>query len=198
MKSIKDIFNVDFSNYIKEVEELNDRIRKELGSDFQYALTEDKRVILYALIRYFNPDIVIETGVGPGASTAIILSALNRGVLYSIDPRQVLENNKPIGFLVPNNLRSRWKLYIGTSREMLPKILSEVGKVDVFLHDSEHTYENVMFELNEVWNYLRKGGLILIENFEWSEAPYHFTRQKGVNLYKLSDKAGGFAMIIKP
>ncbi|MEM0362827.1 MAG: hypothetical protein QXH75_03355 [Sulfolobaceae archaeon] len=64
MKSIKDIFNVDFSNYIKEVEELNDRIRKELGSDFQYALTEDKRVILYALIRYFNPDIVLVLDLG--------------------------------------------------------------------------------------------------------------------------------------
>ncbi|BDB99152.1 class I SAM-dependent methyltransferase [Saccharolobus caldissimus] len=197
METIRSIFNVDFNRYWSEAEKINNRVKKILGSSFSYALSENKRAILYSVVKYFNPDVVIETGVGPGVSSTFILYALNKGVLYSIDVRETLENGRPVGFLVPHELRNKWKLYIGKSREVLPSILRYVNKIDIFLHDSEHTYENVMFELNTVWNHLRDGGIIFIDNFEWTEAPYHFAREKNVNLYKLVDEAGGLAMIIK-
>ncbi|BFI74536.1 class I SAM-dependent methyltransferase [Sulfurisphaera ohwakuensis] len=197
MGALREIFNVDFSNYFKEAEELNTQIEKKLGSSFPYALTSDKRLILYAIVKYMNPNVVIETGVGPGASTTIILSALERGILYSVDIREILENNMPVGFLVPNNLRNKWKLYIGPSREVLPRIFREVNQIDIFFHDSEHSYDNVMFELDEAWNHLREEGVILIDNLDFTEAPYHFVKQKGVKLYKLSERAGGLGIIIK-
>ncbi|QGA68063.1 class I SAM-dependent methyltransferase [Sulfolobus sp. E11-6] len=196
-KALKEIFNVDLNKYWDEAEEINNEIKRALGNDFRYALSETKRYILYSIIKYYNPDIVIETGVGPGVSSTIILSALEKGTLYSIDVRETLENGKQVGFLVQEQLRSKWKLYIGRSRDILPDLLKRLGKVDIFLHDSEHTFENVTFELNIVWDYLRNGGVLLIDNLDFTKAPYYFAKQKGVKLYKLTNEAGGLGIIIK-
>jgi len=197
LNALKEIFNVDLSKYWNEAEEINNGIKRVLGNSFRYALSETKRYVLYSIIKYYNPDIVIETGVGPGVSSTIILSALERGTLHSIDVRETLENGKQVGFLVPEQLKSKWKLYIGRSRDILLDLLKKLGKVDIFLHDSEHTFENVTFELNIAWDYLRNGGILLIDNLDFTEAPYYFTKQKGVKLYELSNEAGGLGIIIK-
>jgi len=180
-----------------EAEEINERIKRTLGSSFSYALSESKRFILYAVVKHYDPEIVVETGVGPGASTTVILSALGKGVLYSIDVRKVLENGKPVGFLVPEGLRNKWKLYIGKSSDVLPRLLNQLGVIDIFLHDSEHTFDNVMFELNIAWDHLKNGGLLFIDNLDFTEAPYYFSREKGVKLYKLTNEAGGLELVIK-
>ncbi len=197
MEILESIFKRSLREYLKEANEVNDRIEKILRSSFPYALSKSKRGILYAIVKYVNPDTVIETGIGPGVSSTIILSALANGTLYSIDVRDKLENGKPIGFLVPEELRHKWKVYIGESKVILPKILNEVKKVDIFLHDSEHTFENVMFELTTVWEKLGKGGIILIDNLDFTEAPRVFSRNMGTNLYRLSEEAGGLGLIIK-
>ncbi len=197
LNALKEIFNVDLSKYWNEAEEINNGIKRVLGNSFRYALSETKRYVLYSIIKYYNPDIVIETGVGPGVSSTIILSALERGTLHSIDVRETLENGKQVGFLVPEQLKSKWKLYIGRSRDILLDLLKKLGKVDIFLHDSEHTFENVTFELNIAWNYLRNGGILLIDNLDFTEAPYYFTKQKGVKLYELTNETGGLGIIIK-
>ncbi|QXJ30823.1 class I SAM-dependent methyltransferase [Saccharolobus shibatae] len=195
--TLKEIFNVDLSKYWNEAEGINNEIKRTLGNSFRYALSETKRYILYSIIKYYNPDVVIETGVGPGVSSTIILSALEKGTLHSIDIRESLENGKPVGFLVPEKLRGRWKLYIGRSRDILPDLLKRLSKVDIFLHDSEHTFENITFELNLAWDYLRNDGVLLVDNLDFTEAPYHFAKQKGVKLYELTNEAGGLGIIIK-
>jgi len=197
MESLKEILNVDVSNYMNEVKEINERIKRLLGSSFSYALSETKRFILYAVVKHYDLETVVETGVGPGVSTTITLSALRKGVLYSIDVRKVLENGESVGFLVPEELRNKWKLYIGKSSEILPKVLNQLGTIDIFLHDSEHTFENVMFELNIAWDHLKNDGILFIDNLDFTEAPYYFSREKGVKLYKLTNEAGGLGLIIK-
>jgi predicted O-methyltransferase YrrM len=123
---------------------------------------------------------VIETGVAAGVSSTYILYAMeNSGIegnLISIDAGKRefdgirLPQDKPVGFLVPYHLRKRWKLIIGLSRSILPHILEELGNIDVFLHDSEHTYENMMFEYTTVWPHLKPGRVIISDNIEWNSA----------------------------
>jgi hypothetical protein len=126
--------------------------------------------LLYVLVRQFRPSIVVETGVAAGVSSAYILQAMkdnNFGHLYSID----LPNNLPeahylpkgeeSGFAVPSNLRSRWTLWIGKSKDLLEPLLAKVGKVDVFIHDSDHSYTNMFFEYNKVWDSIQNGGLLI-------------------------------------
>lgn len=136
--------------------------------------------VLYALTRMMCPSIVVETGVGAGHSTSIILQALhdnNHGVLYSIDlpiyrgddvPYPKFRSFTPNGFSsgwgVPENLECRWRLSTGPSKEELPKLLSNINKIDLFLHDSEHSYYNMLLEYELAWKHLNSDGVMLSDD----------------------------------
>jgi len=53
------------------------------------------------------------------------------------------------GWIVPDSLRRRWKLYIGDTRELLPNLLETLVTKTSFLHDSDHSYENMSFEFEQ-------------------------------------------------
>ena len=135
-----------------------------------------KKVLLqYAAIRAFSPDVVVETGVSSGVSSAYLLLALEkngRGKLHSIelgDPRY-LPAGKPPGWIVPDRLKSRWVLRIGDSRELLPRLLAELGTVDTFIHDSLHTYDHMLWEYRSAYPFLRPGGLLISDDANWNSA----------------------------
>ena len=114
---------------------------------------------LYAFCKHFRPETVVETGVHYGASSAFILKALEvniKGHLYSIDLRDVAyardnleihHDALPIkgstGCAVPSELRRNRTLIIGDSKTELRKLLSELEGIDLFHHDSKHTYEHI-------------------------------------------------------
>ena len=143
---------------------------------------------LYALCRYLQPDVVVETGVGLGTSSLFILQALEdngRGRLYSIDEPYaeypsdagILINESAYcahgdqpGMLVPMELRDRWRLLLGKSHVLLPQLCHELGQLDFFFHDSEHTYHNMLQEYTIVWPYIRAQGILGSHDIEWNTA----------------------------
>lgn len=150
---------------------------EELGMGYRV-----KYFSLYTMLRILKPEIVVETGVEVGGTTAFILKALednNKGTLYSIDfPDYELVHirGKEVGFVVPEGLKKRWVLKIGKSKDLLPNLLDEINKVDVFLHDSEHSYANMMFEYATVWPYLTEGGLLLSDDISMNKALRDFSK----------------------
>lgn len=119
-------------------------------------------------VRVARPAVVVETGVARGFSSATILHALEEnghGRLYSIDlPAIQYETDVEVGVAVPHEYRARWDLRLGDSRRLLPPLLSEVGLVDLFLHDAAHTYGAQAREYRTVWPYLRPGGLLISDD----------------------------------
>ena len=79
-----------------------------------------KTLLQYAVVRACQPKIIVETGVANGVSSAYILLALQAnggGTLYSVglnDP-EYLPAGKPLGWVVPQEFRSKWKLLVGDS-----------------------------------------------------------------------------------
>ena len=53
---------------------------------------------------------------------------------------------KEAGWMIPDELRPRWQLVLGRSQEELPPLLDRLGAIDLFVHDSEHSYECMHFE----------------------------------------------------
>src|SRR5438093_5549680 len=98
--------------------------------------------VVYVLMRVLKPLKVVETGVASGVSSTYILSALEKnqsGTLYSVElPKQKahIPKGKDVGWIVPQELHPYWKLFIGDSWEVLPKLLSSLDTIDIFLHDS--------------------------------------------------------------
>jgi len=63
--------------------------------------------LLYVVVRLMKPDVVVETGVGAGKSSAFILKAMEKngkGVLHSID---LPDEKQSSGWIVQDDLRSR-------------------------------------------------------------------------------------------
>ena len=127
---------------------------------------------LYVVVRATRPQVVVETGVASGVSSAHILRALaanGSGTLHSIDLPNVqhgsgLPAGRPTGWIVPNALRSRWNLTLGDSRTLLPSLLRTLDRVDLFFHDSDHSYENMSFEFEQAFPKVEHGGLILSDD----------------------------------
>ena len=59
---------------------------------------------------------------------------------------------------------------MGKSSDVLPPLVKELSKVDIFLHDSEHTYKNMMLEYSTVWPYLSEGGFLISHDIGWNDA----------------------------
>ncbi|MEM3433159.1 MAG: class I SAM-dependent methyltransferase [Candidatus Methanomethyliaceae archaeon] len=125
-------------------------------------------LLCYALARYLKPVVVLETGVGYGVSSALFLLALERngtGRLISIDlPPLSDPRGRFTGFAVPENLRTRWSLYRGTSRRWLPRIVPECPSLDLCLLDSANVYTLQRYEFSLVWPRLTPGGAVLVNN----------------------------------
>ena len=155
-----------------------------------------KKVLLqYAAIRALRPELVVETGVAIGVSSSYLLLALRgngKGELHSIEvgDSSYLPPGFSPGWIVPDELRGRWTLHLGDARDLLPKLLRQLGKLDVFIHDSLHTDEHMRFEFAEAYPHLRDGGLLIADDALWNRAFLEFARQVGAPMAQILHGVG--------
>ncbi len=137
---------------------------------------------LYLLCRILKPNLVVETGVERGSSTFVILKALQTngyGKLTSVElakrvyiaPRfsvpmalviREAEKNKDISL-------ENWDLHFGNSLEVLPKLQDEHhGKVDIFVHGSDHCYEVQKAELMVADELVPRNGFIVVDRPDYN------------------------------
>ena len=172
IQNTKDL-ELHFKNYFKKLEsEKFPSKKKPYPAD--YSIRTDSRLFLYGLCKIMKPNVVVETGIAYGQSSSYILQALkenNNGILYSIDnifrPWESLEM---IGNAIPQNLRKRWKLVVGSSLMKLEETLRSKKTIDVFLHDSLHTYKNMLFEYNTSWPFIKKNGFLISDDVSENNA----------------------------
>lgn len=140
--------------------------------------------LCYAVCRLRKPLVVVETGVAYGVSSAFLLKALSvngSGELRSIDLPPLAEGaDDQVGRLVPADLRPRWSLRRGRSRHLLPEVVSGPASIDMFLHDSLHTYRNITFEFQTVWPKLPPGGVLISDDVDPNRAFENFARRPDV------------------
>ena len=122
----------------------------------------------YLLCRAIKPRVVVETGVGYGVISSFILQALEingHGCLHSIDLPPIWPGaERLVGVLVPERLQPRWRLHKGPSRRLLPAVLARAGQVDLFIHDSLHTYHNMRWELATVTPRLARPAVVIVDD----------------------------------
>lgn len=135
----------------------------------------DAGFFLYLVVRSSKPEIVVETGVNTGESSTYILQALEdnqKGKLFSIDlppsgeegRNYLVLSGKTSGWIIPDNLRQRWELNLGPSQDLLPPLLERLKTIDIFFHDSLHTYDHMLFEYELGWKFLREKGILLSDD----------------------------------
>ena len=124
--------------------------------------------IVGTITRLMKPDVLVETGVALGFTTATILRAMNEngvGHVYSLDlPALQYNPDDPVGRAIPEELKDRWTLRLGDSRKTLEPLCSEVGPLDIFIHDALHTYSSQLREYRTAWPHIRSGGLLISDD----------------------------------
>lgn len=130
--------------------------------------------VCYGVARALRPKAIVETGVCYGVTSAYLLQALHvngDGNLDSIDlPPLGQHADAFVGRLVPHVLQYRWRLHRGTSRRLLRPLVERLGAIDLFVHDSLHTYRNMRMEFDVVWPALRPGGVLISDDIEGNVA----------------------------
>jgi Methyltransferase domain len=162
------------------------------------------RVVLYVLLRRTKPELVIETGILHGLTSAFMLRALDRngtGRLISIDLPSYLETGpsnqdgfqdtlpaqREPGWVVAPDIRRHWEIKIGKSVDMLPAAIG--GKeIGLFLHDSEHTYSTMWSEFNLAWPALTEGGFLVCDNLDCNTSFFDFARRVNRMPFIVSEK----------
>ena len=143
-----------------------------------YSIMGESGPFLYELCKFMKPELIVETGVAYGVSSSYILKALdenNKGKLISIDSIfRPWQSEKMIGSVIPNSIKSRWQLCVGSSNEQLTMIYQKYSEIDLFLHDSLHTYQNMMFEFKKSWPNIKTGGFLLSDDILGNNAFYDF------------------------
>jgi hypothetical protein len=164
-----------------EVRERIERLGAELPFPLAYNAAPSLAKLCYALCRALRPATVVETGVAYGVTSSFITKALGlngAGELHSVDRPAVQPGVEDyIGALVPHELRSRWTLHRGTSRRILPRLLPELEGVSLFVHDSQHTYRNVSWELRTVTPQLTGRAAVLVDDTAGHRAFEHWVER---------------------
>ena len=115
-----------------------------------------------------RPLVAIETGVAMGFSTAVILGAMDdtaAGALHSIDlPPLQVDAATFVGEVVPDDLRERWTLHVGPSRTLLPVLVRKLAPIDLFVHDSDHSYAGQYEEYRQAWPHLASGACLVSDD----------------------------------
>jgi predicted O-methyltransferase YrrM len=128
---------------------------------------------LYGLTRWLRPTVIVESGGYIGMSTAFILKAvaeekITMAKVYSIE----LDPECDQGALIPDELRAssdafvpmRGKVEDFLKRDELPQV------IDMFLHDSSHSYRHMLWEFRQFWSRLRDGGLLVSHDVQMNAA----------------------------
>lgn len=220
INSISDFLEIDKKNiaeYYKEAQIIQEDIKNKIENLTGMGIVGIDGVILYILLREIKANKIVETGVANGGSTYYILSAIKkkgRGYLHSIDKtlnEETLQKDhlrkigirskhhgaippgKDVGWLVPEQLRDNWSLYLGDSQKILTKLLSNLSNIDVFLHDSRHMYRHMSFEYKVSWNYINQGGLLCSHDILLNNAFDDFVKEYDAKYIKI----GNFGCVYK-
>jgi hypothetical protein len=145
-------------------------------------------------VRHLTPSAVVETGVARGLTSGVILEALaanGKGHVWSVDLPPLFNPgmHSQTGAAIPGRRHNRWTCVRGSSRRRLPRLLSELGNIDMFIHNSLHTARNIRFEMRLTWPALRPGGIMLVDDV-YNQSFGDFIRQAdqtGFGVYRSAD-----------
>lgn len=96
-----------------------------------------------------------------------IISIIALGIIF---PRYNGKFVASIGSLIDDDLKSEWNFVCGNAQKILESSLKKkVGKVDLFIAGQGHTYEVQKHEGKYGWEYLKNGGIFVLDRPDWND-----------------------------
>ena len=164
----------EIDNHVQKFCDNQNKIKpntKENPYPIDFGLDLSTRHFLFTLCYLAKPKIVVETGVANGFSSTYILYALrdiDNSKLISIEKLFFSWHTKEgVGLSIPKNLKNKHILKIGAGRDELAAVDE---KIDIFIHDSFHTYDTMLNEFKIAWPKIRVGGILCSDDASNNDA----------------------------
>lgn len=158
----------------------------------------EQAALLHRLVMWLKPATVVETGVADGGSSRVILQALrqnDKGRLVSFDIDQ------DVGGLIDVALRSRWELRVLPAERRSAQFQADMARlapIDLFFHDSRHTYRWQMMEYRSAWSNMPRGAILASDDVDDSFAFLDFARTARARPMILVGARKVFGVLKKP
>jgi len=174
---------LESNNYLRQHIETHLRANRR-GKEINGQAFFGRRLGWYAIVRSIKPALVVETGTEKGLGSLVIADALIRnggGRLVTVD----IESQS--GLLLGGIWARVIEHLVGDSLA----VISRLGAIDLFIHDSDHSPEHELREIEQVAPVLSATGIVLSDNShvtsvlsEWSSRhnrQFSFFAEKPLN-----------------
>lgn len=106
-----------------------------------------------------------------------------------------LPEGQKAGLLIPEEYKKYWELRIGDAKDLLVNALRE-KPCDIFIHDSLHIYEHMMWEYITAFVNMENGKIIISDDILWNKAWWNFTEKfQLLNFQDLSNPNIGVTVV---
>lgn len=195
----------DYHNFKEKYNELENFIaglnNKYPGEYNSGGICEADGLFLYYAVRLLKPKVIVQTGTSNGVSCAHLALGLKHSgpdaKFYGVDMPNIYRPEDPefhkqmqYGVLIPDGKKSAWlipdaiqpqcEIVNGDSKELLKGVFEKAGKVDLFYHDSDHSYDFMWWEFDTAFPNMNDGGVIIADNTAWSSVVWDWARSKGL------------------
>jgi predicted O-methyltransferase YrrM len=184
------------SEYAACAKSLQQRYHAEdLPYHASFAVEEDSAFLLYSLVRMLTPEVILETGVANGHSSSVILSALDEngnGCLHSVDV------SGDVGRLIAPEQKSRWHLHLLKAsglKKSFSELLALLPTIDLMIHDSDHSYQWMRFELETALPKMSQNGIVACDDGHICYGMVDFCLSHNLRPLLLLDKRKVFGIV---
>lgn len=124
--------------------------------------------LLYRIVRYFKPEIILEMGTSLGISSIYQVSASPDSFFIGI------EGCAATAAIADENLGKfselkNYSIVIGNFNVMLPSVLSKLDKLDYAFIDGNHAYQPTIEYFNKILPYTHEDSLMIFHDIYWSD-----------------------------
>lgn len=136
-------------------------------SPIKFDSGEELGTFLYAFILEKKPKCVVETGVANGLTTNLIMTALDTygGELHSFDVNPDCQN------VYSGNGKWKFHLLDRNYKKQVNKVVNSLEGIDLWIHDSDHSYSWQSFEYALALNRLKgRDGFLVSDDIDCTTA----------------------------
>ena len=199
LAEITDSEIIDFKELFVDIYEEGQRLTREIPVKMG---GPGNLTLLYYLTMNLKATRIVETGIAYGWSSLALLQAMDeigKGKLVSTDmPYAKMNNEKYVGLVVPEHLKSKWQIVRLPDVTGLPKALKEFVEIDLCHYDSDKSYSGRMWAYPRLWKALRTGGYLISDDIGDNIAFKEFSERVGVKPIVVKMPAQYVGLLVKP
>ncbi len=142
--------------------------RRKIKTIAKYSLSAPHQCrMLYRLVEFYSPNIIIEIGTSLGISSAYMALADNESMLYTIEGSDAVASYAQNTFDALN--LDNIQLLIGDFDTRLPLLLEDLDSINMIFIDGNHTYENTIAYFEMALQKSNNDTIIIVDDIYWSK-----------------------------